>query len=159
MQLSAVGALNMSLDSRMSASAVGIIAARVATASARYRDERRINERDRRALQVYIAKLRNEARILRGEVSPSVDDESSYAFAGVTLAALEVIADRTLRESDAANELDSLVDKLRMIEGQQDISDQDLIKVESFFWSASEIASQEGEPGRLADPGDNSDPS
>lgn len=151
---SMVGAWDSSLEYRMSASAVGLLSIRVAAAAARVRSGGEVNDRDRVAVQSVAADLREEARVLRGESSPDVTNETAYAVAGVALTALsqrESSSSPTVdRESDLAVRLDDLASELETLADGSLKGDDSLARLEKVFIRASALVSDSlGQTGEL----------
>lgn len=143
MQVSAIASHETSLDMRMTASSVSILAARVATAAARLRDGGELLDRDRAAVSAFERQLQNEVKILRGETSPNDLDEESYAFADVTLSTLGGASKRRFVGTEAAQQLSEMVATLQSLRKGTKPSHTDLDTVERFFLEASAVASQE----------------
>jgi hypothetical protein len=144
MHLRAVSPIESGFDIRMNASSVGLLAVKVATAAARFRAEGQLNDRDRRVLGLVIADLTQEARIFRGEIDPDVDDETSYAVAGIALNALGARASANGSAEDAAaTQLESLVSQLVELE-HGDLHDVvALEEIERLFLDASSMVTSE----------------
>lgn len=147
-----VSALDSGFDLRMNVSSVGLLAVRVATAAARRRAGTELNDRDRRAIRLVITDLTSEAKVLRGESSPDVDDETSYAFAGFALTALDNGAPASIDEAIAADKLDDIVQKLRDLMAEASIPEASMKEIEDLFLRASNMVSDRlGRAGELLD--------
>jgi len=148
-----VGAWDSSLEFRMNASAAGLLSVRVAAAASRARVTGHIHERDRDAVLRVAKDLREEARVLRGESPPNVDDETAYAVAGVTLTALQGRDDqRTAPQDDAhlAAGLDELATQLESLADGTQSNQAVLRQLEQLFFRAGGVVSDSlGQPGEL----------
>lgn len=140
------GAIGLSIDSgtelRMATSSVGLASVRVATAAARSRIGWSLSKRDKHAIQAVIADLSKEISVLQGETAPDVENEKSYAFAGIALSALSPSGAERLDESTAADQLRSVVDQLRHLADEKCDVDE-LENIESLFLSAGQMASDQ----------------
>ena len=148
-----VSAWDTGLEARMNASAVGLLAVRVATAAARSRSGAPLNERDVAAVAVVRDDLREEAKVLRGEAAPDVSDETAYAFAGVALNALGVSGTSdTDRDADAAAQLDEVADELDALAQGRQVAPKELESLENLFLIASSMVSERlGQTGELVE--------
>jgi len=140
-----------SLELRMNASAVGLLSIRVASAAARVRGGGQINQRDQVALRSVSTDLREEARVLRGEIVPSVTDETAYAVAGVTLTALGQPGDTaSATDEDLARRLDRVANDLEKLASGRSLDDALLARLESVFLRAGELVTDSlGESGEV----------
>lgn len=94
---------------RMSASTAAVMATRVSGAMARAQRGESLFPEDLSTIRSVADDLRGEARVLRGEARPNVNDETSYAFGGASLRALQANRVPTGAASrDAATSLDEL---------------------------------------------------
>lgn len=145
-----ITAIDSSFELRMNASSVGLTAVRVATAAARRRQGLELSPRDERAVQIVIDDLRSEIKVLRGEATPDVDDEKSYAFANFALTALGTYAAELKPDGQsAARELEHVVstlESLRTEVGQP----SEMEELERLFLRASEaVSNQLGSSGEI----------
>jgi hypothetical protein len=149
-----VGAWDSSLEYRMSASSVGLLSIRVAAAAARVRAGGDVNDRDRVAVQTVAADLREEARVLRGESSPDVTNETAYAVAGVALTALRqregTATSLTSNETALASQLDDLALELETFASGASVGESSLTRLETVFLQAGALVTDSlGQTGEL----------
>jgi hypothetical protein len=149
-----VGAWDSGLELRMNASSVGLLAVRVAAAAARSRSGSSLNERDIEALVSVRDDLREEARVLRGESSPDVADETAFAFAGLALTALGLPPGKDELDDEAAVRLDKVADDLEAVAGGGSVAPTTLNDIEQLFLTASAMVSESlGQTGELVEGG------
>lgn len=141
--VSAVGwTIESGAELRMATSSVGLASVRVATAAARRRFGKSLSRRDKNAIEAVIADLSKEISVLEGQTSPDVDNEKSYAFAGIALWALSPSSVDQIDESTAANQLRMVVQELqRLSQGSSDPGQ--LEKIEKLFLSAGQMVSEQ----------------
>ena len=135
-------AVDMGVDSNLTTSSVGLLAARVASAAARRRLGQELSDLDLIAVRSVITDLDNEVKVLRGQQNPNVDDESAYAFAGFALGALHSwgSVSSKMQNEDAATSLSALVGKLtQLVDGTLSQPEE----IETLFLSASRNASSD----------------
>jgi len=101
-----------------------------------------LSPRDKNAIQAVISDLSKEIAVLEGESSPDVENEKSYAFAGIALWALSPSGVERLDESTAASQLKSVVAQLeRLVDESCDANE--LERIETLFLSAGQMASDQ----------------
>jgi len=154
-----VGTWSNGLELRMSTSTAGLRAVRVASAAARLRLGGELRTRDAADLKSVSGGLRDEARVMRGEALPDIDDETAYAFAGLALRALSARGPAPVRgEEGAAHQLDQLAAELEEVASGERVEGQVLQRIEDLFLATSSMVSEalartgetvEGEPGTL----------
>jgi len=142
MQRNMVRAWDGGIEFRMNTSAVGLLSVRVAAAAERARTNDTLNERDEDALRTVAADLREEARVLRGEAAPDLNDETAYAVAGVTLTALRLKQTVSPPNDDAASHLDALADTLEKMADGGRVASRDIARVAKLFLAVSELVSR-----------------
>lgn len=135
-------AVDMGVETNLTTSSVGLMAARVASAAARRKLGQELNELDISAVNSVISDLENEIKVLRGQQEPNIDDESGYAFAGLALGALKSWSSFSpkMENEDAASRLSELVGNLlKLVDGSLDRPEQ----IEMLFLAASRNASSD----------------
>lgn len=135
-------AVDMGVETNLTTSSVGLMAARVASAAARRKLGQELSELDLIAVNSVISDLNNEIRVLRGQQDPNIDDESGYAFAGLALGALKSWSSFSpkMQNEDAASRLSDLVGNLtQLVNGTLGQPEE----IEMLFLAASRNASSD----------------
>lgn len=152
MTASAVAAQDNSFDTRRQAVSAGLQAARIASAVRRARKGLKLSEVDSAIIREVVASLRNEIQILQNPTSAELEDESSFAFVGLTLSALPNFH-AGAEDPDVIVEI--LGDLANKLEGMTfgNLPTEDVLEsIEDAFIRAGHLVGTElGSPGEIVD--------
>lgn len=137
--------MNVTLGTRpqVAATSAGLLAVKIAGSAARARLGMTLDKAETEILAAVALRLETEVAVLRGEETPDVEDESTYAFAGFALSAIDgTTSGSTQSDEDAAAALSNLAATLKSLSSGAHLAEADLSAIESVFRRTSQFASR-----------------
>jgi len=137
--------MNVTLGTRpqVAATSAGLLAVKIAGSAAKARLGLALEKSEIEALASVAASLEVEVSVLRGEQTADVEDESTYAFAGFALSAIDGAGSGVVHSDEAAAvALSNLAVTLKALSIGTPLDEANLSAIESVFRRTSQFASR-----------------